>query len=36
MSRIYGGIHFNFDNTQGAELCTKIGSYVTNNALKAK
>ena len=36
MSRIYGGIHFNFDNTQGAELGTKIGNYVANNALKTR
>jgi len=36
MSRIYGGIHFNCDHTQGAELGTKIGSYVANNAMKTK
>jgi membrane-associated phospholipid phosphatase len=36
MSRIYGGIHFNFDNTQGAELGTDIGNYVTNNALRKR
>ena len=34
MSRIYGGIHFNFDNTQGLRLGTDIGTYVSNNALK--
>jgi hypothetical protein len=28
MSRIYGGIHFNFDNTEGALLGKKIGETV--------
>ncbi len=36
MSRIYGGIHFNFDNTQGLKLGTDIGNYVSNNALKKR
>ena len=36
LSRIYGGIHFNFDNTEGAELGSGIGSYVVNNALKKR
>ena len=33
MSRIYGGIHFSFDNTAGLEAGAGIGSYVLNNAL---
>jgi hypothetical protein len=36
VSRIYGGIHFNFDNTEGAELGSSIGSYVVKNALKKR
>ena len=36
MSRIYGGIHFNFDNTQGLKLGTDIGEYVSKNALKKR
>lgn len=33
MSRIYGGIHFGFDNIQGKESGRKIGEYVWNNWL---
>lgn len=36
LSRIYGGIHFNFDNTEGAELGANIGQYIANNALKKR
>lgn len=36
MSRIYGGIHFNFDNTQGLKLGSDIGNYVSNNVLKKR
>ena len=36
LSRIYGGIHFNFDNTQGQKLGTDIGTYVSDNALKKR
>ena len=33
-SRIYGGIHYNFDNTAGLEMGHSIGELVINNALK--
>ena len=33
MSRIYGGIHWAFDNTAGAELGTDISNWVFNNFL---
>jgi hypothetical protein len=36
MSRIYGGIHFNFDNTHGMALGAEIGNFVANNALKKR
>jgi membrane-associated phospholipid phosphatase len=36
LSRIYGGIHFNFDNTEGAELGAGIGYHVVSNALKKR
>lgn len=36
MSRIFGGIHFNFDNTQGLKLGSDIGNFVSNNALKKR
>ena len=36
LSRIYGGIHFNFDNTQGLKLGNDIGNFVSNNALKER
>ena len=36
MSRIYGGIHFSFDNTQGIALGAEIGNFVANNALKKR
>ncbi len=31
-SRIYGGIHFQFDNTMGAELGGKVAGYVLNSS----
>ena len=34
ISRIFGGIHFSFDNEQGAKLGQEIGRYVTENALR--
>ncbi len=34
MSRIYGGIHYNFDNTAGLMAGQAIGELVTGNALK--
>ena len=33
ISRIYGGIHFNFDNIAGQEAGTAIGNYVLNTTL---
>lgn len=36
MSRIFGSIHFNFDNTQGLKLGSDIGNFVSNNALKKR
>jgi hypothetical protein len=30
-SRIYGGIHFHFDNTAGQEIGTKVGNYLIDN-----
>ena len=35
MSRIYGGIHYSFDNTAGLGLGTQVGNYVINNELTA-
>lgn len=36
MSRIFGGIHFSFDNNQGSKLGKEIGRYVSDNALKKR
>lgn len=33
MSRIYGGIHFQFDNVEGKRMGDLIGDYVTRNFL---
>ena len=33
LSRIYGGIHFNFDNTAGLELGRKVGTAVLTRSL---
>ena len=33
VSRIYGGIHFDFDNTAGLESGRDIGTYVVQNFL---
>jgi hypothetical protein len=33
-SRLYGGIHFRFDNERGLELGTALGNYVADNLLK--
>jgi hypothetical protein len=30
-SRIYGGIHFHFDNTAGQEIGIKVGNYLIDN-----
>jgi hypothetical protein len=32
-SRVYGGIHFGFDNVQGKECGRKIGQYIAENLL---
>ncbi len=34
MSRIYAGIHFNFDNTAGLQSGERLGNYVAANFLK--
>jgi hypothetical protein len=34
LSRIYGGIHFNFDNTAGLESGRAVGQFVVNNYLE--
>lgn len=34
ISRIYGGIHFNFDNTDGLTLGDNIGDFVTSTILR--
>lgn len=36
MSRIYGGIHFSFDNVQGKASGQRIGEYVTAHFLQAR
>jgi hypothetical protein len=36
MSRIYGGIHFSFDNLQGKASGQRIGEYVSEHCLLAK
>jgi membrane-associated phospholipid phosphatase len=36
MSRIYGGIHWQFDNTQGLAVGKGIGSYVVRNFLQPR
>ena len=35
MSRIYGGIHWSFDNTDGLESGKKVGQYVARNYFRA-
>ncbi len=34
MSRVYGGIHFSFDNTVGNTMGNAIGNYVVSHAIK--
>lgn len=34
VSRIYGGIHFNFDNTAGLEAGRNVGRYIAQNFLQ--
>lgn len=36
MSRIYGGIHYSFDNTVGLNLGHDVGAYVVTHALQPK
>lgn len=36
MSRVYGGIHFSFDNAQGKASGQRIGEYVSTHCLLAK
>jgi hypothetical protein len=34
MSRVYGGIHFEFELTASAESCTKVADYVYSNFMR--
>jgi PAP2 superfamily len=36
MSRIYGGIHYQFDNTDGLQSGKTLGNYVTSNYLRPR
>ena len=36
MSRIYGGIHWQFDNVEGLNLGRHLGDYVSRNTLKSR
>ena len=36
MSRIYGGIHFSFDNTEGQRAGRRLGEYVVDTVLPMK
>jgi hypothetical protein len=36
MSRVYGGIHFEFELTAAAASCTKVADYVFNNYIKPR
>ena len=35
-SRVYGGIHFNFDTTSSFGVCIPLGDYVFNNTLRRR
>ena len=35
-SRVYGGIHFNFDTTSSFGVCTELGDYVYANMLRRR
>jgi hypothetical protein len=35
-SRVYGGIHFNFDTTSSFGVCTQLGDYVYANMLRRR
>lgn len=35
-SRVYGGIHFNFDTTSSFGVCTNLGDYVFDNTLRRR
>ena len=36
MSRIYGGIHWQFDNTEGLKVGKTLGEYVYQNTLQPR
>ena len=36
MSRIYGGIHWQFDNTDGLQVGRTLGEYVFRNTLQPR
>jgi hypothetical protein len=35
-SRVYGGIHFNFDTTSSFGVCTRLGEYVFENTFRRR
>jgi hypothetical protein len=35
-SRIYAGIHYNFDHTASFGVCTAVGEYVVTNVLRPR
>jgi hypothetical protein len=35
-SRIYGGIHFEFEHTAGIAACTPLADYAADNYLRAR
>ena len=36
MSRIYGGIHWQFDNADGLQVGRTLGEYVNRNTLQPR
>jgi hypothetical protein len=36
MSRIYGGIHWQFDNRDGLQMGRQLGEYVSRNTLRPR
>jgi hypothetical protein len=35
-SRVYGGIHFNFDTTSSFGVCGQLGDYICTNTLRRR
>jgi hypothetical protein len=36
ISRIYGGIHFNFDSDASRQVCGKVAEYVSSNFMRPR